>query len=199
VNQVLDQARAALVELNLQVQMHAQQVQSQAQRDQLTSLYNRAFMSEVLPQQFEMSVQLSQPLSVIFVDIDNFKAINDTHGHHGGDAVLVAVAKVLQSATRNCDTVIRFGGDEFVVLLANSSEQIGALVAERIRSLVEARPADLGDGRKIATTVSLGCATMTSKVRFASSKELLEAADRCLYAAKSGGRNRVITDVSLGQ
>ncbi len=197
VNKVLDEARAALVELNLQAQLHAQQVQVQAQRDQLTSLYNRAYLNEILPQQFDMAMQMSQPMTLIFLDIDNFKSINDTYGHNGGDAVLISVARVLQAATRNFDIVVRFGGDEFVVLLSNSNDKIGEMVAERIRTSVAARPHDLGDNVQIPVTVSVGCATLSATTRFATAKELLEAADRSLYAAKSGGRNRVVTYGSL--
>ena len=193
INRVLDQARASLVELNLQAQIHAQQIQIQAQRDQLTSLFNRAYLNDVLPRQFEIAIQMAQPMTVIFIDIDNFKVINDTHGHHGGDAVLISVARVIQTATRNFDTVVRFGGDEFVVLLANSNEQVGEMVSERIRASVEAKPHDLGEDVRIPVTVSAGCATMSSTTRFTNAKELLEVADRCLYAAKSGGRNRVVT------
>lgn len=199
INKLLDQARDALVELNLQAQQQTRMIQIQAQRDELTSLYNRSYLSEFLPQEFELCRQTSQSLTLIFLDIDNFKLINDTYGHQGGDAVLISVARVLQSATRNFDTVVRYGGDEFVVLLPNTSEHVALMVSERICGAVAARPHGVSDDKEIQVTVSVGCAQLSSQQRFESSTELLEAADRCLYAAKSGGRNRVVTLESLGE
>jgi diguanylate cyclase (GGDEF)-like protein len=109
------------------------------------------------------------------------------------------VARVLQSATRNFDTVVRYGGDEFVVLLPNASEQVAAMVSKRICSAVAGRPHKVGDDKEIQVTVSVGCARMSPNDGFGSSAGLLEAADRCLYAAKSGGRNRVVMLDSLSQ
>jgi len=93
--------------------------------------------------------------------------------------------------------VVRFGGDEFVVLLSNSNEQVGEMVSERVRASVEAKPHDIGEEVALPVTVSVGCATMSATTRFTNAKEILEVADRCLYAAKSGGRNRVVTYGSL--
>jgi len=192
INRLLDQAREALVELNLQAQQHARLIQIQAQRDELTSLYNRAYLNEFLPQEFEICRQASQPLTVIFLDIDNFKNINDTCGHQGGDMVLISVARVLQASTRNFDTVVRYGGDEFVVLLPNTGAEIAAMVSQRICSAVAADPHTVTDDKQIPVTVSVGCASTTVENRFATAAELLDAADRCLYAAKSAGRNQVV-------
>jgi diguanylate cyclase (GGDEF)-like protein len=193
INRLLDQARDALVELNLQAQQQARMMRIQAQRDELTSLSNRAYLNEFLPQEFDVCRQAGQSLTVIFLDIDNFKNINDTQGHQGGDMVLKSVARVLQSSTRNFDTVVRYGGDEFVVLLPNTSEQIALMVSERICAAVAAQPHKVGENKEIPVTISVGCASTTPENQFNSATELLDAADRCLYAAKSGGRNRVVT------
>ncbi len=197
INKLLDEARDALVELNLQAQQHAKIIQIQAQRDELTSLFNRSYLNELLAQEFELCRQMSQSLSVIFIDIDNFKLINDTYGHQGGDFVLISVARILQSTTRNFDTVVRYGGDEFVLLLPNTSEQVAKMVSERVCAAVAERPHKVADNTLIPVTVSVGCARYSPRHRFESSTELLDAADRCLYAAKSTGRNRVVTYDSL--
>ncbi len=197
INKLLDDAREALVELNLQAQQQTRLIQIQAQRDELTALFNRSYLNEFLAQEFELCRQTSQSLTVIFLDIDNFKLINDTYGHPGGDSILISVARVLQSSTRNFDTVVRYGGDEFVVLLPNTSEQVARMVSERICAAVAARPHMVAENKSIQVTVSVGCAHYSPRRPFESSTELLEAADRCLYAAKSNGRNRVVTCESL--
>jgi len=199
INNLFDEAREALVELNLQAQQQTRLIQIQAQRDELTSLFNRSYLNEFLAQEFELCRQTSQSLTVIFLDIDNFKLINDTYGHQGGDSVLISVARVLQSATRNFDTLVRYGGDEFVVLLPNTSEQVARMVSERICAAVAARPHKVADDAAIKVTVSVGCAHYSARHHFDSSTDLLEAADRCLYAAKSSGRNRVVTCESLAR
>jgi diguanylate cyclase (GGDEF)-like protein len=183
INGLLDQAREALAELNIRALQEARHFAVQAQRDALTSLYNRTYLNQVLGSQFDLSRSMAQPLSVIFIDIDRFKSINDTYGHNAGDAVLISVAQVIQSATRDSDTLVRFGGDEFVVLLNNTGEEIAGKVAERIRSMVEKKAHQTGDGGHIEVTVSVGWATLSSMSKILSAKELLEAADRSLYAA----------------
>jgi diguanylate cyclase (GGDEF)-like protein len=189
VNRTLDQARDALAEINLRALQEARHFAVQAQRDALTSMYNRAYLNEILGEQFDLG-PATHPLTIIFIDIDKFKGINDTYGHHSGDAILVSVSQAIQLATRSCDTIVRFGGDEFVVLLDNANEDIGAEIAERIRSMVAQRLYDPGEGDWIHVTVSVGWAS-SSRSRISSAKELLELADRSLYAAKAAGRNRV--------
>ncbi len=191
INGLLDQAREAIAELNLRALQEARNFAVQAQRDALTSLYNRSYLDQILGEQFNKSRNLAQPLTVIFIDIDKFKDINDTYGHHGGDAVLVSVSETIRSATRECDTIVRFGGDEFIVLLSNTGEDLGAEIAERIRSAVDKRLHHAGEGTQIQVTVSVGWATMSPGLNVMSARELLESADRSLYAAKTAGRNRV--------
>lgn len=191
INGLLDQAREAMAEINLRALQEARQFAVQAQRDALTSLHNRSYLDQVLDIQFNLSRRLAQPLTAIFVDIDNFKKINDSYGHYAGDAVLVSVARVIQSATREDDTIVRYGGDEFVVLLRAADEDLGARIAERIRSMVETQEHRVGNRLRIPVTVSIGWATMSSKTVIMSAAGLLELADRSLYVAKKSGRNRV--------
>jgi diguanylate cyclase (GGDEF)-like protein len=191
-NRLLEEAREALVELNLRAQADVRQAQDRASRDGLTSLYNRSYLETALPQYFEVAVRTDHPLSVIFLDIDRFKSVNDTHGHQAGDAVIAAVAKVLRSATRSEDLVARYGGEEFVCILSNTSESGAMHVAERIRTTIATCKHKIGDNIEIAVTVSLGCATFSSSRSFANAFELLQEADRFQYAAKCGGRNKVV-------
>jgi diguanylate cyclase (GGDEF)-like protein len=191
INDLLDLAREALAELNLKALQQAQDFASKAQRDELTSLYNRAHLNRILEERFNLSKVAGRPFTVVFIDIDKFKSINDTYGHQGGDAVLVSVSQTIRSATRDRDIVARYGGDEFVVLLADAGEDISVKVAERIRVAVERRLHDAGESNQIKITVSIGLTTMTPASGIATAKELLETADRSLYMAKTAGRNRV--------
>jgi diguanylate cyclase (GGDEF)-like protein len=193
VDRVLDQARGALIELSLQANRTAHDVQYQAQRDELTSLANRSYLNEILPQVFVAARELKQPLSVLFIDIDNFKIINDSHGHKGGDGVLESVARVLRLCTREFDTVARYGGDEFVILLSNTTAKAAADLSKRIQTAVMMHPHTVAQDVAIPVTISVGCATTAGAHIFSTASDLLDAADRCLYAAKSCGRNRVVT------
>ena len=189
---LLDRAREALAEFNLRALQEARDFAVQAQRDALTSLYNRAYLNQVLDEHFEFSRNAGVPFTLVFLDIDKFKSINDTYGHQGGDAVLLSVSRSLRASTRDQDIIARFGGDEFVVLLAGADVSIGARIAERIRSTIERQPLKTDDGRCIQVTVSIGWATMSSNSSYRASAEVLETADRSLYVAKTAGRNRVV-------
>jgi diguanylate cyclase (GGDEF)-like protein len=189
INGLLDQAREAIAEINIRALQEAHHFAAQAQRDALTSLYNRAYLNQILKDQFDLSRSTAQPLTLVFIDIDRFKGINDTYGHHGGDAILISVAQVIQSAVRENDTIVRYGGDEFVVLLTNTDDGISAEIAERIRDNVEKHPHYSHEGRRIPVTVSVGWATNSSNIL--SANQLLETADNSLFTAKSAGRNCV--------
>jgi len=180
INGLLDQARQAIAELNIRALQEARQFAIQSQRDALTSLYNRSYLDQVLGVYFNLNRKLSLPLTAIFIDIDDFKKINDTHGHQAGDSVLVSAARVIQSAVREDDTVVRYGGDEFVVLLSKADEDISAKIAERIRSMAEKQHNVAAGGNRIPFTVSVGLATTSSISSISSAAELLEVADRSL-------------------
>jgi diguanylate cyclase (GGDEF)-like protein len=192
VNRLLDQAREALAVLNIQVQQHLREIQDMASYDRLTMLYNRGYLEHVLPQYYDAAVTSNSPLSVIFVDIDNFKKINDNYGHHTADTALNSMGLILRSAIRTSDLIARYGGDEFVCLLPNTDEEGAKSAAERMRESVASSSQKILNSGEVELSVSLGCATLCEKNRFENAAKLLEEADRCMYLAKRRGRNRVV-------
>ena len=158
-----------------------------ALRDPLTDTGNRIAMDQTLEREIEMSRRHLQPLSLLMLDIDHFKLINDNHGHSAGDDVLKAVAASIKNQLRNVDMVFRFGGEEFLILLSNTSREAAAMVGERLRFAVQAENY-LADGHVIELTVSLGCSTLLPGE---SAESLLRRADSALYVAKREGRNRL--------
>jgi len=190
---ILYQARASFVELSLQASRAAREIQLQAQQDNLTSLANRSYLSDILPRQFLAARESGQPMSVLFLDVDRFKLINDSYGHPGGDRVLVTIGQILHRCTRGSDIVARYGGDEFLVVLSNAGEKAAFDICKRILNAVQAGPYKADDGSEIRVSISIGCATMSAECSFSSVDDLIRTADRCLYAAKRGGRNRIVT------
>ena len=158
-----------------------------ALRDPLTDTGNRIAMDQTLTREIELSRRHLQPLSLLMLDIDHFKQINDTHGHSAGDDVLKAVAASIKNQLRNVDMVFRFGGEEFLILLSNTSREAAALVGERLRNAAQTEEY-VADGRSIELTVSLGCSTLLPGE---SAESLLRRADNELYVAKREGRNRL--------
>ena len=158
-----------------------------ALRDPLTNTGNRIAMDQTLKRETEMSRRHLQPLSLLMLDIDHFKRINDNHGHSAGDDVLKAVAASIKNQLRNVDMVFRFGGEEFLILLSNTSREAAAMVGERLRFAVQAEDY-LADGHVTELTVSLGCSTLLPGE---SAESLLRRADSALYVAKREGRNRL--------
>ena len=158
-----------------------------ALRDPLTDTGNRIAMDQTLQREIELARRHMQPLSLLMLDIDHFKQINDTHGHSAGDDVLKAVAASIKNQLRNVDMVFRYGGEEFLILLSNTSREAAALVGERLRCAAQTEdyPAD---GCTVELTVSLGCSTLLPGE---SAESLLRRADSALYVAKREGRNRL--------
>lgn len=134
------------------------------------------------------SGEKKETLSILMIDIDFFKNINDTYGHAAGDIVLEEVAKIIKSCTRNADTAARYGGEEFVVMLNNTSASAAMAVAERIRKSVEEKSI-MYDGKKINVTISIGVSSYNFDLE--SAKSIVERADKALYESKQNGRNRV--------
>jgi diguanylate cyclase (GGDEF)-like protein len=158
-----------------------------ALRDPLTETGNRIAMDQALQREVDLSRRNQQPLSVLMLDIDHFKRINDQYGHGTGDEVLKAMATTLKGRLRNVDMVFRYGGEEFLILLSNTCREAAAMVGERLRlSVMEIQ--HLVAGRPIELSVSLGCATLLPAE---SVQSLLRRADNALYVAKRDGRNRL--------
>jgi len=155
--------------------------------DPLTGLSNRGAMALTLNREIDRSRRHHQDMSILMIDIDRFKELNDRYGHLTGDDVLRQVARLMDSAIRGCDACFRFGGEEFLIVLSNSNLPLARLVAERLRQTVcnETRSPDLNN----PITVSIGVAHYENEVDW---PELVNRADQALYEAKQAGRNRVV-------
>jgi diguanylate cyclase (GGDEF) domain len=162
-------------------------VQTQAMTDALTSLYNHRYFQERLDREIKMADRNNESLSLILLDLDHLKRINDTHGHRAGDAALCHVACILQTTVRDIDICARYGGEEFVIILPQCEREAAFQVAERVREAIALKPAT----KVGAVTASIGLATYPNPAR--TKEELIEMADRAMYMAKDAGRNRVRT------
>ena len=167
-----------------------QQMDERAHTDALTGLPNRATFEQRLTTSANMFDRYGRPFSVLVIDVDFFKRFNDTHGHDAGDRVLQHVAQVLRLAVRDADLPARLGGEEFVVLMPETSLRASADAAERIRRSIEAKSVTW-NGRPLSVTVSIGAAACPDCT--SAPAEVLKLADEALYRAKSAGRNRVST------
>ncbi len=159
--------------------------------DGLTMLYNRRHIMEILTQEARRSRRQGYPLSVLMIDVDNFKQFNDTHGHLAGDEALKQVASMLLESTRDVDFVARYGGEEFLVMLRDTPIDGAVHVAERIRSCMEEKPISVS-GTQAGVTVSIGAAALPKKSD--DPESVIANADAALYQAKRSGRNRVVRD-----
>ena len=178
------------------LQKATEQLAQLALSDPLTGLANRRKFAERFDYDMARAVRAKTPLSLLMVDIDHFKEINDQRGHLAGDACLKALAVLLAGSVRVVDLVARFGGEEFVVLLPEMSAEQSLATAERMRSQVEAHSAEIAGGAPVAVTVSIGAATSVGAAL--TLEELLSRADQAVYRAKRAGRNRVCTWVAGG-
>ncbi len=166
-----------------------------ATRDQLTGLLNRREFDRIMAEEAERCRRFGQPLALVMVDIDHFKAVNDTHGHQAGDAVLREIAKTLTGQLRTVDRVARIGGEEFALVLMQTGRSAATEVAQRVVEAVAASPVVIESGASLRLTISAGVAVLPDDVSWL--ELLIGAADRSLFAAKRGGRNRVMTHAEL--
>lgn len=158
--------------------------------DPLTGLYNRRYLDNHLNVLFNRSMARGRPLSVLITDIDRFKHVNDTYGHDGGDEVLREFSNRVRSTIRGADLACRYGGEEFVVVMPDTSPEIAAAVAERLRAAIESAPFMLKhSGEALNVTASFGIASRIASVL--TPGQLMKQADLALYEAKNTGRNRV--------
>ena len=167
--------------------------------DALTGVYNRRYIDRRLLEEIARARRQGYRLSVMYIDIDHFKQVNDTVGHQGGDDVLRDVAGRIKAELRMSDALGRFGGEEFVVLLIDADSAAATMVANRIRASVAGSPVELAAGVCVHVSVSIGVATLDHLERDLPNEtvaqQLLALADAALYQAKEGGRNRVVTAV----
>lgn len=161
---------------------------SMALTDSLTGLYNRRYLEVHLEKLIESNAQSHKALGILFMDIDHFKAVNDTHGHKVGDEVLKVFAERLKNATRSFDLISRIGGEEFVIVLPDVSPERAYMIAERLRRAISDEPFKCSaEGGLLSITTSVGGATINNGGH--SVDAILERADKCLFEAKNSGRN----------
>ena len=166
------------------------ELQKLARTDALTGLFNRRYFFEIAEKEFAESIRYGRPLSVIILDLDLFKEINDTYGHLVGDQALIHIGELLLKAIRTPDTAARYGGEEFVVLLPETESSQAMLFAERLRKLVDDSPTQNGND-SISLTASFGVAGYQTKDG-ETFDQLISKADQALYMAKGNGRNQVV-------
>ena len=157
--------------------------------DDLTHLYNSRYLNQVLRRETKRASRSGRPLSLLFIDLDGFKAINDTHGHLFGSRALVEAAAVIRGSARETDVVARFGGDEFALVLPDTGSEGAFAVGERIRERIAAHVFLAEDALDVHLTASVGVATLPDVA--ASAEELVQAADKAMYAVKDSGKNGI--------
>jgi diguanylate cyclase (GGDEF)-like protein len=164
--------------------------------DALTGVYNRRYIDRRLLEEVGRARRQSYRISCIYIDVDHFKRVNDTHGHQAGDDVLRDVAARIKAELRMSDVMGRFGGEEFVALLIDADLDAANMVAQRIRASVAGQPFMLAEGQALAVTVSVGVSTLDDFERGHAIEDVASAlvaqADQALYQAKQNGRNQVV-------
>jgi two-component system cell cycle response regulator len=161
-----------------------------ATTDPLTRVLNRRALLDRLTAEVDRARRFDSPLTLLLLDVDHFKLINDTAGHLAGDAVLSQLGALLEDAVRKVDVVARYGGEEFVVILPETAADGGIIFAERLRERIQTQSYDVGAGEPVHLTASIGVATFPSP-RVVTTEDFFARADEALYRAKSGGRNQV--------
>lgn len=172
------------------------QFRHMAETDALTGAANRRAFMQYLDTLVDRARRQDAPLAAVMVDLDHFKRTNDTYGHAVGDKVLVQTVRQVQSCLRDCDMLGRLGGEEFAVVLPGATAASAVAAAERIREAIAAVDVRVDNGDRIPVTASLGVAVLEGDKMMETAEGLLHAADEALYAAKAGGRNRVVEAAS---
>jgi two-component system cell cycle response regulator len=193
-NEMLARVRTQIRKKRYTERLREQMSIEMAITDALTGLYNRRYMESHLGSLVEQASSRSKPLTVLVLDIDYFKSINDTHGHDAGDDVLREFAIRIRKSIRGIDLACRFGGEEFVVVMPETDLAVATMVAERLRRRIASEPFPIQQGaRSIEVTISIGIAALGSADNAAT---VLKRADQALYRAKRDGRNRVVPDAA---
>ena len=172
-----------------------QQAKERAFIDDVTEVYNARYLIEAMDREIRRAERYGTELSVLFLDLDRFKLVNDRHGHLVGSQALRQLSRILADCVRQVDTLARYGGDEFTILLVDTGEEAGLAVAERIRRAVAENAFEAEPGTVMNLTCSVGVATYPVHAR--GREALLDAADKAMYRAKSNGRDRVCSAAEL--
>lgn len=175
--------------IGAQFESHRRLLADLAMRDGLTRLLNHRMFYTLLEKEVARTQRYDKPLSLLMLDIDHFKRVNDSFGHVAGDMILADLGRVINSQVRNADSVCRYGGEEISVILPETGVEEAVQLAERIRRAIEAHHFDIGQGKSTGITVSIGVASLAGPDT--SVEKLVAVADKAMYAAKEGGRNRV--------
>jgi diguanylate cyclase (GGDEF)-like protein len=188
----LQRTKEEALKLSEQLRIANNRLLEEARTDPLTGLANRRMFRDFLNREIERAVRHGGQIALLFVDLDDFKSVNDTHGHLRGDALLRHVAAILSRQTRNSDILARYGGEEFVIALVEVTSKGAMTAAERVRSAVESTPLPKdADSVELQTTVSVGVVTWDKERGRMSPEALLAEADRAMYEAKRAGKNCV--------
>ncbi len=183
-----------LCETNYKLEKLNEELKDLSNRDPLTHSYNRRYFSEISNKMLSLSMRNGNDLSIIILDIDKFKNINDTYGHSVGDKVIISLANNLEANIRESDVVARFGGEEFVILLNNTNLENSVIIAEKIRKKIE--EIEIIDGENILKfTASFGVAKYDDELDAEKIEHTITRADDALYLAKENGRNQVMVDL----
>jgi diguanylate cyclase (GGDEF)-like protein len=169
--------------------LRVQRAEALSVTDDLTQLYNSRYLTQVMRRETKRASRSGRPLSLLFIDLDGFKSINDTHGHLFGSRALVEAADVIRVSARETDVVARFGGDEFALVLPDTGTEGALAVGDRIRERIAAHRFLHGEGLNIALTVSVGVATLPDNS--VSAEGLIQAADDAMYWVKERGKNGI--------
>ncbi len=190
--QELEQRMLSLQRENLDLTVRNRTLCEVSSRDTLTGLYNRWYVIEKIDSELNRAIRHGSPMSLLMLDIDHFKRINDTWGHPAGDEVLKSVGKMLKESCRVYDVPGRYGGEEFCIVLPETRPGNTTVVAERIRKRLESTELPMGD-ESVTVTASIGVAGMDTNgdAEMLSPAGLIDRADRALYSAKTRGRNRI--------
>jgi diguanylate cyclase (GGDEF)-like protein len=177
-----------LREKNIELQGMLSQMETLAVTDALTGLFNRRYCENALETEFKRAVRFGTPLSCLMLDIDHFKMINDVYGHRAGDTVLKEVARILKSGRRAIDTVARWGGEEFIVLLPQTKKEGAIIVASQFMSTLSAHVFSGISDEHVTVSIGIACVPDPS---IDTGEKLVNASDCALYEAKRKGRNRI--------
>ncbi len=190
-NRELKAAKQKAEELALKLREANEILQRMANHDTLTGLYNRRYFDDFIEREFERSRRYRRTISLIILDIDHFKSVNDNYGHQQGDTILSETGELLRQLTRTSDMAARYGGEEMVIILPETTLYAARIAAEKIRRAIESYEYSYRPKEPMHITVSMGIASLAEDSEISSPKELIAKADACLYRAKEEGRNRI--------